>query len=292
MEHTITLPSDGYELLDSGNGQKLERYGALRVARPDPQALWSPMLPKEEWTAADATYERHGARGAWTVKNKPPEPWQASIAGSTFNLKLMPSKHVGLFPEQAGNWEVLRSLVSGAVTQGKKVSVLNLFGYSGGASLAAAAAGADVTHIDASEAAVDMATANRDASQMSAAPIRFIVDDARKFIEREIKRGHRYDVIVLDPPVYGTSGKGDTWNIETDLKPLLLRLTAVLSAEPLAVFLSGYAAGYSATTYAQLLSEMATTIGGRVESGELFIKESGHAARLLPAGISARWFAK
>ncbi len=279
----ITKSSSDYELLDSGDGEKLERYGKVVLSRPDPQALWTKSRP-EKWQEADAVFTRTGTAGKWNAKKEIPEPWQMTLGGISFSLKLQPSKHVGLFPEQSAQWEWLEEKIK---KSDKKLSVLNLFGYTGGASLACAKAGAEVCHIDSSEFAVDSAMKNRDLSGLKDAPIRFMVDDVRKFVEREIKRGNKYDIILLDPPVYGKGVKDEIWKIEEDLMPLLLRLKSILSSEPVAIVLNGYASGYSRISYAQMLSLITSDLKGEISSGELAIQES--SGRLLPCGIFARW---
>ncbi len=280
----ITEKSADYELLDSGDGQKLERFGAVILSRPDPQALWPKSLSETEWQKADAVFTRgNGPAGKWKINTEIPKDWKISLEDITFQLQLLPSKHVGVFPEQSMQWKWFKEKITAA---GKPVSVLNLFANTGGASLACAQAGAEVTHVDASEFAVDMAFKNRDASGLSELPIRFIIDDARKFVEKEIRRGKKYDMILLDPPVYGKGVKGEVWNIDTDLMPLLSRLKELLSAEPLAIVLTGYASGYSHTTYAQMLSGILKN--GKISSGELALHETA-SGKLLPAGIFARY---
>lgn len=281
----ISEPSADYELLDSGNGKKLERFGAVVLSRPDPQALWPKNLADSEWKNAWADYEKTGERGKWHILKEIPENWSADFDGLIFNLQLLPSKHVGVFPEQSVHWKWLEEKI---VSAKRPVSVLNLFGYSGGSTLSCARAGAEVCHVDASQFAVDLAVKNRDTSGLSGDPIRFIVDDVRKFVEREIKRDKKYDLIVLDPPVYGKGSKKEVWKIEDDLVPLLFRLKEILSNEPLAVLLNGYSSGYSHLAYAQMLGSALEGLGGKISSGELAIKES-KSGRLLPSGIFARW---
>lgn len=281
----ITEKSDGYELLDSGSGEKLERYGNIILSRPDPQALWPKLLPKSEWDRAHAVFTRAETSGKWEILKKIKEPWQVSLQGLTFSLKLLPSKHVGVFPEQSEQWRWLSEKINKA---GKKVSVLNLFGYTGGASMVCAKAGAEVCHVDASKFAVDFAHKNLELSGLSDKSVRFIVDDARKFVEREIKRGNKYDVILMDPPVYGKGAKGEIWKIEEDLMPLLSRVKNIISSEPLAIMINGYSSGYSGITYAQMLKSTIENLKGKISGGELAIKESS-GSRLLPCGIFARW---
>ncbi len=285
MSLLITEKTEGYELLDSGDGAKLERYGSIVLSRPDPQILWSKKLPTSEWDKADAIYSRVGESGKWKKKEGVEEEWSAIIEGVTFNLKLLPSKHVGVFPEQSAQWKWLKEKISNS---GRKISVLNLFAYTGGASIVCAQAGAEVCHVDASKFAVDLAHKNLKSSEQEDKKVRFIVDDARKFVEREIKRGNKYDVVLLDPPVYGKGSSGEVWKLEEDLPRLLSRIRNVLSDNPLAVVLTGYASGYSATTYGQMLSAMTEGQEGKVVSGELAIRETS-ADRFLPAGIFARF---
>lgn len=308
----ITEESEDYELLDSGMGEKLERFGQLILHRPDPQVLWPKSLSEDEWKKADAVFVRAGKVGKWLNRqgrsldqSQSFGLGQVTLEDLTFNLRLLPSKHVGVFPEQSVHWKWLTRIIKTQTTQGNPVYVLNLFGYTGGASLACAKAGAGVTHVDASEFAVDLAKENSKLSKLEDKPIRFIVDDVRKFVEREIKRGKKYDVVLIDAPVYGKGAKGETWNIEKDLMPLVSRVKNVLSNEPLAIILNGYSSGYSHITYAQILSTITSSLKGlnrqgrspdqnvsfglgQVSSGELAISESS-SGRLLPSGIFARW---
>ena len=285
MEILITEKSGGYELLDSGEGEKLERYGSVLLSRPDTQALWPKTLGKNEWQKADAIFSHGETSGKWKIKNEIPKDWSLSLEGLTFSLQLLPSKHLGVFPEQSAHWKWLGEKIS---TSGRKISVLNLFGYTGGASLACAKTGAEVVHVDASEFAVDLTKKNMGLSGLSDKPIRLIVDDARKFVEREIKRGNKYDVILMDPPVYGKGLKGETWKIEEDLQPLLARVKNLISENPLAIILNGYASVYSSIAYKNLLENITTNLNGKVTSGELTIKES-RSGKLLSCGVFARW---
>ncbi len=285
----ITKKSEGYELLDSGDGEKLERYGKAVLVRPDPQALWPKSFP--EWNLEDisAIFERVGTQGKWKILKEISEPWTIKLEGINFKLKLLPSKHIGVFPEQSAQWGWLEQKLK---VESRKLKVLNLFGYTGGATMACLKAGAEVTHVDASEFAVGLAKENCALSGLSQKPVRFILDDARKFVEREIKRGKKYEVILLDPPVYGKGNlKGkqkEIWKIEKNLMPLLFCLKSILSKEPLAIMLNGYASDYSHITYAQMLETITKDMGGKVASGEYTIKESS-SGRLLPSGIFARW---
>jgi len=287
-EILITKKSADYELLDSGAGCKLERFGDFVLSRPDPQALWQKSLPELAWQNADATFVQTAGRGKWHKRREFPEPWQISLGEINFLLKPSVFKHIGVFPEQSTNWQWLAEKIKTRIESSERVSVLNLFANTGGATLACAKAGADVCHVDSSEFAVDCAVANRDASGLTEAPIRFIVDDVKKFVEREIRRGQKYDCIVLDPPVYGKGTKKEVWNLEDDLAPLLSQLPKLLSDHPLATLLSGYASGYSDVTYKQLLQDNFSNISGaKFSSGELGISQSD-STRILPAGIFTR----
>ena len=202
MEILETLKSKDYELLDSGQGEKLERFGSVVLRRPDPQALW-PKSKEEKWQEADASFVRTGQSGKWKTKDGFKKEWTISLEDLSFNLELLPSKHLGVFPEQLGQWRWLNEKIS----KSKNVSVLNLFAYTGGATLACAKAGAEVCHLDSSEFAVNLAKKNLESSGLKDKPVRFIVDDVRKFVEREIKRGKKYDIVLMDPPVYGKGVK-------------------------------------------------------------------------------------
>ena len=296
-EFLITKKSADYELLDSGEGRKLERFGDFVISRPDPQALWSRSLGDAVWQSADATFEQTSGRGKWRKKREFPEDWKVSFEGVTFVLKPSVFKHIGVFPEQLNNWVWLNNKISCSADVGS-VKVLNLFAYTGGATLFAARAGASVCHIDSSQFAVDYAKANTEASGLSSAPIRFIVDDVKKFVEREIRRGQKYNVIVLDPPVYGKGTKKEVWDLEDDLAPLLARLPHLLSDRPLAVLISGYASGYSDISYLQMLQDSFGNLGrehstngnlgtAKITSGQLAIEQS-NSDKILPAGIFAR----
>jgi len=285
MEILITDKSTDYELLDSGDGEKLERFGDVVLSRPDTQAIWAKSLSKDEWQKADAVFSHGEKTNRWEILKKIPEDWHVNFNGLKFSLGLLPSKHLGVFPEQVQNWEWLEKKI---LSSDKKVSVLNLFGYTGGASMACARAGAEVVHVDASKFAVDLANKNLELSGLKDKPVRFIVDDVRKFVEREIKRGNKYDVILLDPPVYGKGTKKEIWKIEEDLTILLTRVKELFSNEPLTVVLNGYASVYSHLTYSEVLFSVFYDLGGKTTSGELAIKESS-SGKLLPSGIFARW---
>ncbi|MBU3896135.1 class I SAM-dependent methyltransferase [Patescibacteria group bacterium] len=264
----ISKPERDYELLDSGQGEKLERYGDVILSRPDPQALWGKRNP-ELWKKAKAVFKTNWAPSVLS-------PWQIELSGLKFVIKLAAFKHTGVFPEQIPNWKWIE--------ERKAEAVLNLFGYTGGATLAAAKSGAKVVHVDSSKTAIAWARENASASGLAEKPVRWILDDALAFVKREIKRGNKYDGIVLDPPAFGRGAKGEVWKIERDLPKLLELCFQLLSDNPSFFLLNGYATGYSAIGYQNCIESQASK--GVVESGELAIQEA--SGRLLPAGIFSR----
>ncbi len=280
-----TKPESDYELLDSGLGEKLERYGHYVLRRPDPQALWRPRLADKNWKNTDAVFIRESRSAQWQMKTNMPEKWEATIGGVKFLIRPTAFKHTGVFPEQSGNWGWIRKVIK----KRGKCSVLNLFGYTGGASLAAAQAGAEVCHVDGSKSAIGWARDNAALNGLDKAPIRWILDDAVKFVQREIKRGHRYDGVIMDPPAFGHGPNGEMWRIEKDFLYLVDLYEQVLSDKPLFVLINGYASGYSAIAYENNLLKLQNKFGGEIEKGELTIAESGKDGRLLPCGIFARW---
>lgn len=305
----ITKPQPGYELLDSGGEEKLERFGDYVLARPDPQALWPKLLGAEEWLATAGRYERSGKDGVWKLDNTElGKGWPIEFGGLKFLIKPTSFKHVGLFPEQLSNWEWMKEILSKAPAKGRDErdpnsllqdfaqapQVLNLFGYTGGATLAAAAAGAEVTHVDASKTAVAWARENAKLSGLEDAPIRWIVEDVLVYLKRELKRGKKYDAIVMDPPAFGHGPKDELWKFEEHFLELMQLCQEILSDKPLFVVINGYAAGYSPLAFAYNLSGVKEKFGGSVEYGDLAIEEAGdedavEPTRQLPAGIFARW---
>ena len=267
-----------------GEGEKLERFGDVLLARPDPQALWIKSLGEGEWQKAAGVYKRESgeSRGGW-VGNIPKE-WQIGFGGLKFLVKPTSFKHTGLFPEQFSNWE----WVGAALKNAQNPSVLNLFGYTGGATLAAAKAGASVCHVDASKTAVAWARENAKLSGLEDRPIRWIIEDVLLFMKREIKRGVKYDAIIMDPPAFGRGPKDEVWKIEESFTELMQLCTELLSENPLFVLINGYAAGYSSLAFAYNLEQFQTKFGGVIEHGELTIAQS-NSERLLPCGIFARW---
>lgn len=280
----ITKPSTGYALLDSGSDEKLEQYGEFVFRRPDPQALWTKHLDEQTWKQAHASFSRDGKKGDWDLKAGVPERWPIEFSDLKFWIRPTAFKHTGLFPEQSTNWDWMRGLIKNA---GRPVQVLNLFGYTGGATLACAQAGAEVVHVDGSKVAIQWGKDNAALSGLDKKPIRWLLDDARAFVKREIKRGNKYDGIILDPPAFGHGANKEVWKIEEDLVQLLQMCRAIMSDQPLFFLINGYASGYSAIAYENNLQELFGATG-RYEKGELAIAEKD-SGRLLPCGIFARW---
>lgn len=280
----VADPFPDYELTDSGDGRKLERFGTYTVARPDPRILWKPKLPPDIWNRADAQYTRVSKTdGLWDIRKNPPSPWTIRYKNLTFSLKPAQFKHVGIFPEQSSNWKWITETVGS-----KNLSLLNLFGYTGAATLAAVAAGSRVTHVDSSKPAVTWAHENLNLSGLPEDKTRWIVDDAIKFIKREIKRGRTYDGIIMDPPRFGRGAKGEVWKLETDLPALLSDIRKILSPDPLLLLINVYTADVSAVTIANAACDLVPD-PRTLEYGELAIRETGPGARLVPHGIFVRW---
>ena len=298
----ITKPQPEYELLDSGGEEKLERFGGIVVSRPDPQALWPKSLGEAEWATAVGKYVRDEGGGKWT--GNIPKSWQIEFAGLKMLLKPTSFKHVGVFPEHIPGWGWVMTRLSRDPAKGRDerepnsllqdsaqpLRVLNLFGYTGGYTLAAAKAGAEVTHVDASKAAVAWARENAKLSGFGEAPIRWIVEDVLVYLRRELKRGSKYDAIIMDPPQFGHGPKDELWKFDEHFLELMALCEELLSDKPLFVLINGYAAGYSSLAFAHNLESFKNKFGGKVEHGGLAIEESG-SHRLLPAGIFARWHA-
>ena len=277
---------EDYELLDCSDGEKLERWGNIILIRPDPQVLWQTERVNPLWYNAHARYHRSKSGGGhWETYKKVPDVWSIKYKDLTFNLKPMGFKHTGLFPEQAVNWDLMSSLIK--KRQGAKV--LNLFGYTGAATLACAAAGASVTHVDASKGMVLWAKDNAAACGLSDRPIRWLVDDCVKFVKREIRRGNRYDGIVMDPPSYGRGPDGEVWKIEEQIYELLTLCDQLLSDEPLFFLLNSYTAGLSPSVMKYLVSSViADKRGGSVECDEIGIPVT-ESKLVLPSGNTAAW---
>lgn len=274
---------NGYELLDSGNGAKLERFGEVVLARPCAQAVWQPQRPAR-WKSADATFDREDGN-RWHGRNRLPQEWVIDVDGTRFRLSGTDFGHLGIFPEQRAQWTWIRETVAAAV---RPVRVLNLFAYSGGSTLAAARGGAEVCHLDASKGMVQWARANAALNGLENHPIRWIVDDAHKFLNREIRRGRRYDGIILDPPTYGRGGNGETYKIERDLTETLRLCRALLSDSPLFLLLSAHTPGHTPIVLGNVLTQALRGLGGTVTSGEMVLAGASDVFPL-PSGAYARW---
>ena len=309
-----TSPSSDYELLDSGEGEKLERFGTVVLSRPDPQALWRKKLSPAEWKKADGNFGREEGidkeeRGNWKLKSGVQDRWEIILADLKFYIKPTAFKHVGIFPEQAPNWDWMREKIkkSGVRSQEleeskshTEIEVLNLFAYTGGATLACAQAGAKVVHVDGSKVALTWARENAELSGLKDKPVRWILDDVRAFVKREIKRGRKYHGIIMDPPAFGHGAENEVWKIEDDFLDLVELATQLLADKPLFFLINGYSAGYSAIAYKNNLLPLVGKFGGQIEIGELTLEEGRknqevggikEEQRLLPCGIFARWSA-
>ena len=275
-----------YELLDASDGERLERWGKYILVRPDPQIIWRGKKKHPMWNKADATYKRSSAGGGAWKNNKLPEQWNISYGNLKFLIRPMGFKHTGLFPEQAANWDWFSDLIKKA---NRPVKVLNLFAYTGGATVAAAKAGASVCHVDAAKGMVAQAKENAKLSGLENAPIRYIVDDCKKFIEREIRRGNTYDGIIMDPPSYGRGPNGEVWKIEDSIDEFVTLASRVLSDKPLFFLINSYTTGLSPLTMSYILNlRVKDKFGGKTEAGELGLPVTS-TKNPLPCGASARW---
>ena len=275
-----------YEVIDTSNGEKLERWGKYILLRPDPQVLWNTPKNNPVWKKLNAHYHRSTKGGGnWEFFDLP-EQWSVNYKELTFNLKPFSFKHTGLFPEQAANWDWFSELI---INSGRPIKVLNLFAYTGGATCAAAKAGASVTHVDASKGMVTWAKENAASSGLSDAPIRWIVDDCVKFVEREIRRGNHYDAIIMDPPSYGRGPKGEIWKIEEKIHPFIALCEQLLSDNPLFFLVNSYTTGLAPAVLTYMIStEIVSKHGGSVESGEVGLPVST-TGLILPCGAAGRW---
>jgi len=277
-----------YELIDTADGKKLERWGNVILNRPDPQIIWKKRTNAVAWKDANAEYHRSKSGGGnWEFKQALEDSWQIEYDNLKFNIKPMGFKHTGLFPEQAVNWDFMRSMIHNS---NREIRVLNLFAYTGGATVACAYEGAKVVHVDASKGMVQWAKENATSSGLKDAPIRYIVDDCVKFVEREIRRGNKYDAIIMDPPSYGRGPKGEIWKFEDELYNLVSKCSQLLTEDPLFFIINSYTTGISHTIVANLLKmELLPEFGGCVLSDEigLPITASGF---VLPCGATTRWY--
>jgi 23S rRNA (cytosine1962-C5)-methyltransferase len=282
-------PNNDYALLDSGDGEKLEQYGPYRIVRPEGQAIWQKALPAREWQGADAVFTGNTdeeGMGRWRFPKTPlGETWPMRHDGIDYLGRFTSFRHVGVFPEQASHWSHMEGLIRAA---GRPVRVLNLFGYTGLASLVAARAGAEVAHVDASKKAIGWARENQEVARLGDKPIRWICEDAMKFAEREERRGSRYDIVLLDPPAYGRGPKGEVWQLFEDLPALADICRSILTPKPLAVVLTAYSIRASFFAIHALMRDSFAGMGGCVESGELVIREKS-AGRALSTSLFSRW---
>ncbi|WKZ25829.1 MAG: class I SAM-dependent methyltransferase [bacterium] len=269
-----------YKLLDTGNKRRLEKFGNYIVDRPDPEVMWSKGLSEEEWKKADAVFD-----GIWRIKNKFPKNWQINYGDLKLNLKLTPFKHTGIFPEQQFEWEIMKKHITNSKSQ---PNILSLFGYTGVASLVALSSGAKVTHVDGSKPAITWFRENQTTSNLIDKPCRLILDDCQKFVEREVKRGNKYDGIVMDPPVYGHGPNGEVWNFTKDFPKLLDNVTKILTDNPLFLIINAYAVSTSPVTIENMLREKLAKFKGLISSGELFLEEES-LNRKLTTGIWVAW---
>ena len=284
-----------YEVLDTSAGEKLERWGDYILVCPDPQVIWNTPHKVREWKQKNGHYHRSNKGGGQWEFFDLPEQWEISYGNLKFHLKPFHFKHTGLFPEQAVNWEWSGNLIREAKKKnpGKEIKVLNLFAYTGGATVACADAGAAVTHVDASKGMVTWAKENAAASGLANAPIRYLVDDCVKFVEREIRRGNHYDAIIMDPPSYGRGPKGEIWKIEEKIFPLVQLCTKVLADKPLFFLINSYTTGLQPAVLSYMLNlELKSRFGGTVEADEIGLPVRGKQGLVLPCGASGRWSRK
>ncbi len=276
-----------YELIDTGNGEKLERWGSVVLRRPDPQVIWPLLKETPQWRNADAHYHRSAAGGGqWEIQGKLPDRWTINYKNLSFYIKPTSFKHTGLFPEQAINWNWIMDNIQ---TAGRPIKVLNLFAYTGGATTAAAAAGAEVCHVDAAKGMVQWAKENIQLSGLGERKVRFITDDVFKFVQKEQRRGSLYDAIIMDPPAYGRGPNGEMWKLENDLFPFLKICMSILSDKPLFVIVNSYTTGLSPTVLKNLMTlTLKAQFGGTITSGEIGIPVTS-SGLVLPAGILGRW---
>ena len=285
--------SDGwsdYELIDASDGERLERWGKYILVRPDPQIIWKTEKTDPRWRSADAVYKRSGGGGSWAKKDVP-DNWAVRYKDLTFRVKPMGFKHTGIFPEQAANWDFASSLIKKAKKTREEISVLNLFGYTGCATVACTEAGASVCHVDAAKGMVAQAKENMELSGLFDAPCRYIVDDCVKFVRREIRRGRKYDAVIMDPPSYGRGPGGEVWKLEECADELIALVCSVLSDDPLFILINSYTTGLSPSSMGYMLM---TSLGydlasrGTLTTGELGLPVTSSGLPL-PCGASARW---
>ena len=275
-----------YEIIDMANGEKLEKWGDFKLIRPDPQIIWKNKSFPNEWKNANASYKRSSTGGGnWEYQKKLPEAWQIKYKNLTFNIKPMGFKHTGLFPEQAVNWDWMIGKIKNAK---RDIKVLNLFAYTGGATVACLSAGASVCHVDSSKGMTTWAKENVESSRLRNKPVRFIIDDVIKFVQREIRRENKYDAIVMDPPSYGRGKNGEVWQFENNIADLIELCIQVLSDQPLFFLINSYTTGISAKVLENLLELNMKNFKGKITSGEIGLPMK-NSKLVLPCGIYGRW---
>lgn len=275
-----------YEILDMANGEKLERWGNIYLIRPDPQIIWKDKSYPNKWNMANARYNRSNTGGgAWEYKKRLPESWQIKYKNLTFNIKPMGFKHTGLFPEQAVNWDWMIKKIKDSK---REINVLNLFAYTGGATVACLSAGAKVCHVDSSKGMTTWAKENVESSGLRDRPVRFIIDDVVKFVQREIRRERKYDAIIMDPPSYGRGKNGEVWQFENNIADLVELCTKVLSDDPLFFLINSYTTGISAKVLENILYLNMKNVKGTISSGEIGLPMKD-SKLVLPCGIYGRW---
>ena len=276
-----------YEIIDMAKGEKLERWKDIILVRPDPQIIWKDKSFPNKWKDVNAVYKRSSTGGgAWDYKKKVPANWQVKYKNLTFNIKPMGFKHTGLFPEQAANWDWMIEKIKSAK---REIKVLNLFAYTGGATVACLSAGASVCHVDSSKGMVAWAKENVISSSLQERPVRYIVDDVVKFVNREIRRGNKYDAIIMDPPSYGRGANGEVWKFEENICDLVELCKGVLSENPLFFLINSYTTGISSTVLENILNlNITKTYGGKVTNGEVGLPMT-NSKLILPCGIYGRW---
>lgn len=279
-----------YKILDMADGKKLERWGNVILSRPDPQIIWNKKSYPEKWNQINAVYNRSKTGGgSWEYKKKMPEKWQIKYKELVFNIKPMGFKHTGLFPEQAVNWDWMINKIKKEKQKKKEIKVLNLFAYTGGATVACLYAGASVCHVDSSKGMTTWAKENVISSGLKNKPVRFIVDDVIKFVNREIRRGNKYDAIIMDPPSYGRGTKGEVWQFENNIYDLVKLCTKVLSDKPIFFLINSYTTGISSTVLKNILDlTVKEKFNGNIESGEIGLPME-NSKLILPCGIYGRW---
>ena len=275
-----------YEIIDMANGEKIERWGNITLIRPDPQIIWKNKSFPNEWKKANAKYTRSNTGGGgWDYQKRLPESWQVKYKNLTFNIKPMGFKHTGLFPEQAVNWDWMINKIKNS---GREIKVLNLFAYTGGATVACLSAGASVCHVDSSKGMTTWAKENVESSGLRNRPVRFIIDDVIKFVQREIRRGNKYDAIVMDPPSYGRGKNGEVWQFENNISDLVELCIQILSDNPLFFLINSYTTGISSKVLENLLEFNMKKYKGKITSGEIGLPMR-NSKLILPCGIYGRW---